>query len=97
MPPTIGAAMGFITSEPTPVLPQDRHQTGHHGGDGHEFGTQATNRAFNRGSSMAWLVSGALEAFVLQLDFRTVPDQQKINNLLFDSLKNKRKGIVVTQ
>jgi hypothetical protein len=49
MPPTIGAAVGFITSEPTPVFPQDRHQTGHHGGDGHEFGTQATNRAFNCG------------------------------------------------
>ena len=47
IPPTIGAAMGFITSEPMP----DSHRIGarlrNHGSHRHQFGTQALNRAFD--------------------------------------------------
>ncbi len=45
--PTIGAAIGFITSEPMPVSKRIANETGENGGDCHELRTEALNRAFD--------------------------------------------------
>jgi len=48
MPPTIGAAIGFITSEPHSGLPQDGNQTSEHHPHRHQLGTKALHGAFDR-------------------------------------------------
>ena len=47
MPPTIGAAIGFITSEPMPLSHRYRCETEHHDRDRHQFRSEALNCAFD--------------------------------------------------
>jgi hypothetical protein len=45
MPPTIGAAIGFITSDPTPVSHRIGTRLAKNSRDRHQFGTQALDGA----------------------------------------------------
>ena len=60
MPPTIGAAIGFITSEPIPVSQSIGTRLAKNRGDRHQLGTQALHSAFDGGRPQCpALVSGA--------------------------------------
>ena len=48
MPPTIGAAIGFMTSELNPLSHRDWRETQHHHRDRHQFRPKALHRAFDR-------------------------------------------------
>ena len=61
MPPTIGAAIGFITSEPMPVSQRIGHETGKNGSDGHQFWTQTLYGSFD---------GRCLDVFVLERECR---------------------------
>jgi hypothetical protein len=47
-PPTIGAAIGFITSESMPVSQRIRQKADKDGAYGHHFGLQTLDRTFDR-------------------------------------------------
>ncbi len=49
MPPTIGAAIGFITSEPMPLSHRIGNQTREHHAYGHELRPETMHGAFDDG------------------------------------------------
>ncbi len=49
IPPTIGAAMGFITSEPIPLSQRIGTEAGEYSADRHQLGPKTLNRPFNGG------------------------------------------------
>jgi hypothetical protein len=59
MPPTIGAAIGFIRSELMPVFPEDGPETRDHGEYGHQHRPQAQDRPLRRGSLDVLMVQRA--------------------------------------
>ncbi len=48
MPPMIGAAIGFMMSDPTPVLHRIGTSAGHHDADRHQLRPQSQHRPRDR-------------------------------------------------
>ena len=68
MPPIIGTAMRCMTSDPVPVAPHDRQQSGHDGDDRHHLRAHALDRADMMASCRSSRVNGRPSASRCALD-----------------------------